>query len=463
MKKLIFFSGFLLLLLLISCRKEFLPENNADQESIKNLSSQNNVNNSGHIKFAVLSDIHFMHPSLLQNDATNGIAFKKMLVSEPYKVMLEYSPAIFTTVVSEIKNENPRFVLVSGDIVSDGEKVGHQYVAGVFNQLQANGINVYVVPGNNDINSPNAVAYNGNTASPVPNISPAEFLSLYGAYGYNSAISLDPHSLSYVAEAAPSLWILALDAARYSPIYHRSGTLKPETMQWIKQQMLAANQQGITVLGLMHHNVVEHMPGQAGITPYTIVEDLSSGLGDNNNWKARADSLISWGLKVIFTGHSHITDIARRETEKGFLYDIATGSLVTPPCPYRIMVLKNKELEISTSIVKSIPVALPDNLSFTEYSNEFLASNFDKFFTAYLAGRPFYLVEPTLSYSVPLARNAYMAYIKGDENISPIEQMKINKLFDLDPKPDALLQALNSFWNDPAIKDNKWHIKLTNP
>jgi len=462
MKKQITLAIALLLFICFSCKKEYQIDRT--DNTIQQSKSTYDENNSGHIKIAVLSDIHYMDPSLLQNNASSGTAFNNLFKSEPYKVLLEYSPAILNKVISELLFEKPDIVLVSGDMAKDGERICHEAVAGYFDQLRNNGIKVYVVPGNNDINNPASVAYNGNTSSPVPNVTPSQFTSIYWNYGFSTAIAYDPNSLSYVAEPFPGLRILAIDAARYTPIYHRSGRIKPETMLWIKQQMTIANENNITVLGLMHHNLIEHFSGQPQITPYTIVEDLSfSNTSDNMNWVPRADSLISWGLKVIFTGHSHASDISKRITNGNVFYDIVTGSPVTPPSPYRIMVLKNKELDISTNLVKSVNVTLPNNQSFIEYSNQFLSFSFDNYFNSLLKNSPYLLSGDVLTYTVPLARNAYMAHIAGEERIDSIEQMKIDALNLVIPRPDNVIFALNTLWTDLGIKDIKWHIKLTNP
>jgi 3',5'-cyclic AMP phosphodiesterase CpdA len=467
MKKQYLLSIILLLLLFISCRKDEQWRNGSD-EMVSGINQKpNNANgseNSGHIKIAVMSDLHFMHPSLLQNDAANGTAFKSILQSAPYYVLLEQSPAILKKVLSEVIFEDPDIVLISGDLTKDGERIGHETVAGLLNQLENNGIKVFIVPGNNDINNPTAYGYNGNSFYTVPNVSPAEFKSIHWNFGYGEAISSDPNSLSYIAVAAPGLWILSIDAVRYSPIYHRSGTIKQQTMQWIKQQMTLANQNGITVMGLMHHNLIEHFSGQSQITPNTIVEDLSaSNPADNMNWQPVADSLMSWGLKVIFTGHSHVNDISKRVTGANTLYDVATGSLITPPSPYRIMVLKNKELDISTEHVTSLDAALPHYLSFIDYSSQVLSSSLDNFFKVYFARPQFGLVEPNIAYAAERGRNAYMAYISGDEKISDLEFLKVNYLQTLDPIPTSVIWMLNMMWTDIGVKDGKWHIKLINP
>lgn len=459
MKKQLIFPIATLLFMLISCKKDYQYNNISNEEQVSMNSSA--TNNSGHIKIAVLSDIHFMHPSLLQNNGANGAAFRSTLTTEPYKVLLEQSPAILEKVISELLAEHPDILLVAGDLVKDGERISHETVANYFNELRSNGTKVFIVPGNNDINNPTAYGYNGDNYYPVQNVSPSEFKSIYWNFGFSNVLSSDPNSLSYIAEAAPGLWILAIDAERYSPIYHRAGTIKPQTRLWIKQQMLLANQSNITVMGLMHHNLIEHFSGQSQITPTTIVEDLSSSNpADNMNWQPVADSLMSWGLKVIFTGHSHVNDISKRVIGENILYDVATGSLVSPPSPYRIMILKNKELDIRTNHITSIETSFPNDQSFIKYSDSVLRLSFDNFFKVYFARPGFGLTDPALSYAVPLGRNAYMAYIAGDEKISDLEQLKIDTLQTYYPSSTAVVGALTTMWADLGIKDNKWHFKV---
>ena len=452
MKKIFLLAVTLIIIIFISCKK-YDQFHRIEYGTTGNGNNSGGSENSGHIKIAVISDIHYLDPSLLQNNAVQGTAFRNFVIGSPHKVLAEYGPAIFNKVISDLIYEKPDVVLVAGDLALEGEKVSHQAVAGYLNQLRQGGIKVYVTPGNNDINNPDARAYDGNNSLVTPKVTPSEFASIYSNFGYGNAFSKDPNSLSYIAEAYPNLWVLSIDAAKYYPTYRRSGRILPETMQWIKQQMAVANQNDITVLGLMHHNLIEHFSGQNQVTGSTVIDD----------WTARADSLIAWGLKLMFTGHSHVTDITARVTNGKSLYDIETGSLITPPASYRLMILKNKELEITTNKITSINESFPGNLSFTDYSNQSLASNLDLFFTSYLTRSPFSLSSLLAQSTAPVARNAWMAHIAGDENISPLEQAKIDSLNLVIPTPTFAIWAVNTLWTDIGIKDNKWHIKLTDP
>ena len=448
-----------MIIIFISCTKNYQPDK-IEYSTNEKANNANGSENSGHIKIAVVSDIHYLDPSLLQNNAASGTAFQNMLASEPNKAVVQFGSAIFKKVISELLYERPDIVLLAGDMAQAGERINHQAVASLLEQLRQNGSKVYVTIGNHDINDAGAKSFNGNTSSPVPNVTAAEFTCIYWNSGYSTAVSRDPNSLSYVAQPFPGLWILAIDDAKYSPTFSRSGRIKPETMQWIKEQMAIAKQSNTMVFGLMHHNLIEHFSEQAGQgqnkispTPGTVVDE----------WTARADSLIAWGLKVVFTGHSHATDIAMRTTDGKTLYDIETGSLVTPPSPYRLLILKNKELDISTAQIKSIDADLPVNQNFTDYSQEALTLSLDRFFRNYLRQSPFSLDSSHAILTAPIARNAWMAHMAGDENISPLEQAKIDSLNYIIPVPTYAIWTITTLWTDLGVKDSKWHIKLTNP
>ncbi len=61
----------------------------------------------------------------------------------------------------------------------------------------------------------------------------------------------------------------------------------------------------------------------------------------------------------------------------------------------------------------------------------------------------------------PFLRNGVMAHYAGDEKIKPDEKKKIAALASMTPpESQFLIDAINSFWTDLPITDNKVHIKL---
>jgi len=315
------------------------------------------------LKIAVVSDIHYMDPSLLKNNANTGAAFQAYLDADPK--LIEFSDPIFRTVMAQLKSEKPDILLVPGDLTKDGERICHKTMVQLLKQLSDAHMKVFVVPGNHDVNNPEARTYNGDNATPTPSISASEFSNMYGAFGYDNAIARDPHSLSYVAQALPNLWILGIDDCEYEDnqdIAIVAGRIKPETKTWAIHWIQEAKRRHITIFGLMHHNLIEHYAGQTQLDPGYVTDD----------WENVSDAFMQAGLSVIFTGHYHANDITKRVTGNNTLYDIETGSLVTAPIPYRILTLKDNGFDIDTRHVTSIGVKLPGGLDFPTYSNLFL-------------------------------------------------------------------------------------------
>ncbi|MBN2863000.1 MAG: hypothetical protein JXN62_07550 [Bacteroidales bacterium] len=172
--------------------------------------------------------------------------------------------------------------------------------------------------------------------------------------------------------------------------------------------------------------------------------------------KANAEALIDEEINLIFTGHYHANDIVSYEYNGKSLYDIQTGSLVTPPYSYRMMRLDDNFIKIDSRRVTDIDEELPGGVSFLEYSDEQISTRLNSFFIYYLQ-KMFGLPKAYATFFAPYATTAYKAYFAGDEQISPEETEKLDAL------PDAFAPLVNivmSVWTDPPPQDNKIHIKL---
>jgi UDP-2,3-diacylglucosamine pyrophosphatase LpxH len=402
---------------------------------------------STNLKIAIVSDIHYMEPSLLVNNGAAGTAFQNYLDQDPK--MVQYSDPIFKKVMEELRAEKPDILLIPGDITKDGEKIGHQAMAAFLTQLRNDGIKVFAMPGNHDINNAKAKLYNGDKDFAVDKTSKADFASIYANFGYSDAISRDPVSLSYVAELQPGLRIIAIDASKYDEYGPAgdvaAGRIKPETLAWVLAQLAQAKQQNIQVFAMMHHNLIEHYAGQSQLDPGYVIDD----------WQNAANTLMDAGLKVIFTGHYHANDISSYSHNGKKLFDIQTGSLVTAPSPYRIVIVKNDQLEVKTNTVQSIAAPLPGNLSFPAYANGFLSQHLDGYFNYYLTailGAP----QPVATFAAPLFRNGIMAHFAGDEKMPADQQQKIAELAAMSQQLAGIVTTL---WTDTGEIDNNTTVK----
>jgi 3',5'-cyclic AMP phosphodiesterase CpdA len=441
MKKRYYVVFVLSILMTSSCRKEYALDGNSQMD-------KDGHGNKEQLKIAVISDIHYMAHSLLKNNAESGAAFQAYLDQDPK--LIEFSDPIFRQCISQVLSEKPDMLLIPGDLTKDGEKVSHQDLLKLLKQFDNAHVKVFVVPGNHDVNNPESVQYDGDKAAPIASISASDFASYYSRYGYSNSISRDPHSLSYVAEAFPGLWIMGLDACEYENnknIAIVGGRIKPETKKWALTWIAEAKKQHKVLFGMMHHGIIEHYAGQNQLDPGYVIDD----------YETIADEFIAAGLRIIFTGHYHANDITSRTYGDKILYDIETGSMVTAPVPFRIITMGGKTMDITTKYVKNITAALPGGLGFPEYSNLFLSDHLDGYIGYALSNPPYSLPPELVGMGAPLLRNGFMAHYAGDEKISSSEQLQVGAFGEIVP---PLGSALNSLWTDLAPADNNLQLNF---
>jgi len=352
--------------------------------------------------FSVISDTHLYDASL----GSSGAAFEKTMNSDR-KLLLD-GQDLLDYAIKEIIASKVKFVLVCGDLTKDGELVNHNISAEKLKKLTAAGIPVYVVPGNHDINNPDAVKFNGNNTEPVPSINAGDFARIYGELGFNAAIKRDDDSLSYVAEPVEGLWLLALDACRYrenKPGKHEivSGKMSQKTIDWITSVLREAADKNKAVMAMMHHGAVEHWDGQRKLHPDYLINDYVNF----------GNFLASWNVRFIFTGHYHAQDVTRGEYNGKVIYDIETGSLVTAPCPVRYVDLKDNSLNIRTDTIVD---KLHPGTEFAPNAIAFVK----KTVMLEAAGvlRKYKVSEKDIAVITDAVGDAFNAHYNGDENLS---------------------------------------------
>ncbi len=299
------------------------------------------------VRFAVLSDPHLFDAA----SSDPGPAFDANLGTGS-KLFAE-SRQILEAALSGIEAEKPDFLLVCGDLTKDGELASHQLAVRELGRAVQAGIRVFVVPGNHDVLNPRASRYSGATVEPAPSVTPAEFAALYEPFGFGAAFQRDPDSLSYVAEAAPGLWLLALDSCKYkenrgSPV--SGGRLRPSTSRWARAVLSDARAQGIHVIAMLHHGIMEQFRGEKTWLPDYVIDDY-----DAVSWL-----LAGGGVQAVFTGHTHSQEVTRRSFPGPgggwFVYDIETGAAVSWPNPWRMVEVDAAgRMKITSRFVTALP------------------------------------------------------------------------------------------------------------
>jgi 3',5'-cyclic AMP phosphodiesterase CpdA len=372
-------------------------------------------------RFAVFSDPH-LYPRGL---GTSGPAFQDYLDKD--RKLLVDSEALLDAVVDGIGALDVDFVLVCGDLTKDGERVGHQMAAEKLQRLVDTGKAVFVVPGNHDIANAEALRYEGDHTLPVPTVSAAGFAEIYAPFGYAAALERDPHSLSYLAEPVPGLWLLALDSCRWREQGERGdpitdGKIHPSTRDWVQNVLIRAKREGKAVIAAMHHGVVAHYPHNEKFYGQYLVDDFAY-IGE---------MLSAHGVQMVFTGHFHAQDVTARtfENPRRTLWDIETGSTVTAPCPYRVVSIgAHQQATIQSRFITAIEGHEKDFGAFaTDYVYRGTIRLADDALGKYRVSAADW---PKLS---PQISRAYVTHLAGDET-----------------RPAVVLQAADVGWWTRAV------------
>ncbi|MEB3212386.1 MAG: metallophosphoesterase [Leptolyngbyaceae bacterium] len=348
-------------------------------------------------RFAIASDLHIALPHTVPDHKTR---FHRTELSIP----------IFEQVLDKLSHLELDFLLIPGDLTQDGEPENHQWLSERLADLP---YPVYVVPGNHDI-----LERDGNTCS----IAAKEFSHYYSAFGYRHCDI--PTGLYYSCCPVPGVTLIGLNSIFFDENGQQlnAGRLDVEQMQWVESTLEHCADP--TVIVMIHHNVIEHLPGQS-----------RSSLGQRymlENASELITLLRTYGVKLIFTGHLHVQDVASLplipshtslEESEGKsdgsmgdrLYEITTGSLVTYPHPFRILdygQLENGQatLKVETQKIRSAPGW--EDLQ--TLSREFMAERSSRFMVRLLTDPPLNMSEEEAQKFLPGLRYFWPDITQGD-------------------------------------------------
>ena len=268
------------------------------------------------VTILVATDPHFLAPSLTDG----GEAFLSVVTHADGKYMQrigEITDALFDRAASE----RPAALILSGDLTFNGERGSHEAFAAKCAALEAQGVPVLVLPGNHDLNRPDAARFEGDQITPVENITAEDFRRIYAAFGYDEALSEDEHSLSYVVHLCDGLRILFVDCNADAG----NDTIPDETFAWIEAELQAAQNAGERVIAVSHQTVLQHNAR------------FVDGFAITNR-----DRLLrlyrEYHVVLNLSGHMHIQHIRQ---ESGFT-EIVTGALSVQPCSCGVLTLTER-------------------------------------------------------------------------------------------------------------------------
>ena len=350
-------------------------------------------------KIVVVSDPHVMHPDLLVNE---GSAWTDYLAGQ--RKLVDYSQPLFDEMVNRIKTAAPDLVLITGDLTKDGEQLSHEYVIGKLDELREAGISTLVIPGNHDRGSnSSAVYYDGATTSPAAVATNAWFAEQYANYGYGEgSVRESASSLTYACEPIEGLIVIGIDSGT-------SGNLSSETLSWVVAQATDARAKGKRVIAMMHHPLIPH---------FTNAETFSESVSVKDYANVR-NTLADAGIRVIFTGHFHTSDIIKDYNAdlSREIYDVNTGSLISYPCDYRTVTFSS---DLSTLNIETGSITeLEPGDKFAETARARLKEAMEKVVKE---------KKPSYSIIAGTAADAFIYHSEGDENDNTKARNTLNSL-----------------------------------
>ena len=273
---------------------------------------------NANFRFAVISDPH--------------IALAHTVWDNPKRFhLVELSIPAFEQILEQLLPLNLNFLLLPGDLTQHGEFENHAWLIQRLGELP---FPAYVVPGNHDI-----IARDPSAET----IGLADFPRLYEPFGYR-----DPNQPYYLQEVLPGVQLIGLNSIAFDQSGQQleMGYLDATQLSWLAEILPQLQDQLVMVM--VHHNVLEHLPGQT-----------RNPLGRRymtKNAPQLLKLLYNTGVQLIFTGHLHVQNIAQHQN----LYEITTGSLVSYPHPYRVIEFcrdgqAQPSLKVTSNRVKSLP------------------------------------------------------------------------------------------------------------
>lgn len=317
-------------------------------------------------KFAIVSDLH--------------IALPQTIWDHPGRFhLVEVSIPALEVVLSHLAVLDLDFLLLPGDLTQHGEPENHAWLAERLAQLP---YPVYVIPGNHDVPSVESLD---------------QFAPHYAKFGY-----ADPERLYYEREIFAGVRLIGLNSNQFDPDRKQISGMDEAQLNWLESVLGRARSQDPDelIMVMIHHNVVEHMPGQA-----------SNPLGRRymlSNTDRLCDLLHQAGVRLVFTGHLHVQDVAY--SDRSDLYDITTGSIVSYPHPYRILTYADGKLQIRSHRVTSVP----DFPNLQHFSREWMGDRSHPFMMKLLTKPPLSLDLSIAATITPNLRYFWAELAEGD-------------------------------------------------
>ena len=282
------------------------------------------------LNFYLVTDTHFFDPSFKRS----GAAYEKRSISDQ-KCVAE-TPAIIDAGFKQIADDKEtNIILIPGDLVYRGEYQSHIGLRNRLYKLKEQGKKIYLITARHDYDDNDSFEFDWDKMLPVKAMPRDELRDFYKDFGFDGAISEHKESMSYVAQLADGIRLLALncdgDCKDFKGLWDNQ-------MKWALEQIEDAHRTGNYIFAMTHYPLL----------PFSPIMNLISD-SHLTDWEKRANQFADAGLDLIFTGHMHAQAVTEYVTENGNrITDVQTGCFVGCPCAYRKVTIKDSTADIKS-------------------------------------------------------------------------------------------------------------------
>lgn len=305
------------------------------------------------VGIGVISDIHYFPAELTGDYCPAFLKYCELNTRQPGQSVALLNSALYA-IEKHAAEKGIKYLIIPGDLSRDGEYEAHRILAERLLLFEAQtGIEVIVINGNHDINNYNAATFENGVMEPTRATTPQEFLELYKNLGYDLAYNTytppyggEAGMLSYSVRLDGNIRLICIDCEKYSgsslnSTYAGENIYPSELMNWVIAEMEDARLCGERIIGMTHESVPAHFDMQPTVLNATMVD----------NWLEVSETLADGGMKYIFTGHTHMSDIVTSVSDSGeTITDIMTPSLTGFPNTFREVVFTNTDSEFSADV-----------------------------------------------------------------------------------------------------------------
>ena len=282
------------------------------------------------LNFYLVTDTHFFDPSFKRS----GAAYEKRSISDQ-KCVAE-TPAIIDAGFKQIADDKEtNIILIPGDLVYRGEYQSHIGLRNRLYKLKEQGKKIYLITARHDYDDNDSFEFDGDKMLPVKAMPRDELRDFYKDFGFDGAISEHKESMSYVAQLADGIRLLAIncdgDCKDFKGLWDNQ-------MKWALEQIEDAHRTGNYIFAMTHYPLL----------PFSPIMNLISD-SHLTDWEKRANQFADAGLDLILTGHMHAQAVTEYVTENGNkITDVQTGCFVGCPCAYRKVTIKDSTADIKS-------------------------------------------------------------------------------------------------------------------